>query len=241
MEQGARKVNRIRALGFTPARAGVAACTLAVLVGGGLALSSGPAQTEGTTKISLSTVANASLPGSADHSALEEAARSAAVQKLAEAMKKRAAKEAEAARAGEAAKPDVASTTTGGAASATIARETPAAPASTLTDGAKVASTVSAPVRVASISPEDMQRLAGKAAAAIRTGDIASARLVLEHAARAGDATALYALAETYDPRVLTKLRVQGMTGDPEKARSLYRKALDSGVEEARGRLSDGG
>lgn len=87
------------------------------------------------------------------------------------------------------------------------------------------------------MDPQDMQKLAGKAAEAIRLGDIASARLVLEHAVRAGDATALYALAETYDPRVLVKLRVQGMQGEPETARQLYQQALARGVEEARARL----
>ena len=90
---------------------------------------------------------------------------------------------------------------------------------------------------VTKLEPQDMQKLAGKAAEAIRSGDIASARLVLQHAVRAGDATALYALAETYDPRVLVKLRVQGMQGEPETARQLYQQALERGVEEARARL----
>ncbi len=36
---------------------------------------------------------------------------------------------------------------------------------------------------------------------------------------------------------VLVKLRVQGMEGEPETARSLYQRALDKGVEEARSRL----
>jgi len=89
----------------------------------------------------------------------------------------------------------------------------------------------------AGLDPQDMERLANKAAEAIRTGDIASARVVLARAARAGDATALYALAETYDPRVLVKLGVQGMQGEPDTARNLYQRALDKGVEEARQRL----
>lgn len=102
---------------------------------------------------------------------------------------------------------------------------------------APVAAPAKASEEPVKMEPQDMQKLAGKAAEAIRLGDIASARLVLEHAVRAGDATALYALAETYDPRVLVKLRVQGMQGEPETARQLYQQALDRGVEEARSRL----
>lgn len=234
MEQGYPPMIKARALVFTPARAGLAFCAVAAIVAGGLTLASGPAQTEGSTKVSLTSISNAQAPNALDQAALEDAARLEARQKLAEAMRRKAAEDK-----GQ----TIATTrTTGSAASASIAGEIQTDTPSTQTaGGAKVSASVSAPVQVAAIAPEDMQRLAGKAATAIRTGDIAGARLVLEHAARAGDATALYALAETYDPRVLVKLRVQGMTGDPEKARDLYRKALDSGVEEARGRLSEGG
>jgi hypothetical protein len=234
MEQGDRPMKDFRA-GFTPLRAGLAFCAVAVVLGGGLTLASGPAQTEQTTKVSLSTVSNARAPNALDQASLDEAARAAALQKLAEVMRRKAAEEKGPAQ------PAIAATTTGSAASATISGEIQTDAASTQTGGAKVSPTVSQPMQVAAIAPEDMQRLAGKAASAIRNGDIAGARLVLEHAARAGDATALYALAETYDPRVLVKLRVQGMTGDPATARDLYRKALDSGVEDARGRLSEGG
>lgn len=117
----------------------------------------------------------------------------------------------------------VAQTTTAAMASASLARESGVATTRT-----------SATMQ---LDPEDMQRLAGKAADAIRAGDIASARLVLEHAMRAGDATAIYALAETYDPRVLARMRVQGMQGEPDKARALYRRALDAGIEQARDKL----
>ncbi|MDB5593190.1 MAG: hypothetical protein JWM36_151 [Hyphomicrobiales bacterium] len=234
-----------RSLGFIPAGAGVAACTAAVMIIGGVAFWSGPARTESTSRVSLSTISNPAPASAADQATLEDSARQAAVQQLAEAMRRKAREEqATADKAqGAPAQPEVATTTTGSAASASIAKAEPET-ASTQTGGAQVALSVqppSAPMQVASIAPEDMQRLAGKAAEAIRSGDIASARLVLEHAARAGDATALYALAETYDPRVLVKMRVQGMTGDPETARNLYQRALDSGVEEARSRLSQGG
>ena len=158
----------------------------------------------------------------------EEQARQNALRELARTMQSKALAE-EAARLKPRDFPaDFAQTTTG----AHFAARTEAAIATTRNSAA-----MAAQMQNARLDPEDMQRLAGKAADAIRAGDIASARLVLEHAMRAGDATAIYALAETYDPRVLVRLRVQGMRGEPDKARELYRRALDSGIEEARARL----
>ncbi|MEY3552352.1 MAG: hypothetical protein RL735_700 [Pseudomonadota bacterium] len=158
----------------------------------------------------------------------EEQARQNALRELARTMQSKALAE-EAARLKPRDFPaDFAQTTTG----AHFAARTETAIATTRNSAA-----MAAQMQNARLDPEDMQRLAGKAADAIRAGDIASARLVLEHAMRAGDATAIYALAETYDPRVLVRLRVQGMRGEPDKARELYRRALDSGIEEARARL----
>jgi hypothetical protein len=90
----------------------------------------------------------------------------------------------------------------------------------------------------ASLDDKDFGKLADKAAGAIHTGDIAGARLVLEHAVAAGDTTAIYALAETYDPRVLAQLHVRGMTGDSDKARALYEQALAKGVAKAQEKLA---
>jgi len=158
----------------------------------------------------------------------EEQARQNALRELARTMQSKALAE-EAARLKPRDLPaDFAQTTTG----ANFAARSETAIATTRNSAA-----MAAQMQNVQLDPEDMQRLAGKAAQAILSGDIASARLVLEHAVRAGDATALYALAETYDPRVLTRLRVQGMRGEPDKARELYRRALDSGIEEARARL----
>ena len=84
----------------------------------------------------------------------------------------------------------------------------------------------------------DLQRMAANAARSIRTGDIAGARLILRRAAEGGDATALFALAETYDPRVLEKMRVRGLSGDPAQAKALYEKAAAAGVTAARSRLT---
>ncbi len=240
---------------FTPRRAAIAAGALGIATLFGMALGSMPAFTQGTSRVSLATVGNVAPATQSDQLSLEEQARQAAVQQLARAMlKKSLAEQATAMKNIAPAQDNVALATTGSNASAALAdkvetnvatTQTPseqiadAQASSVQTGGAQVAALPTPPAteQTASLDPQDMERLAGKAAEAIRNGDIASARLVLEHAVRAGDATALYALAETYDPRVLVKLRVQGMEGEPETARNLYQRALDKGVEEARSRL----
>ena len=87
------------------------------------------------------------------------------------------------------------------------------------------------------IPDAELKLLALKAAQALKTGDIGGARMVLERAAGAGDATALFALGETYDPDVLAKMRVRGLRGDREKAIDLYRRASQAGVAEAQKKL----
>jgi hypothetical protein len=71
----------------------------------------------------------------------------------------------------------------------------------------------------------------------IRQGDIASARLMLERAAEAGEARAALALGATYDADVLRKLGVLGVTGDVAQARAWYGKAAEFGSGEATRRL----
>lgn len=71
----------------------------------------------------------------------------------------------------------------------------------------------------------------------IKSGDIAGARLLLERAASGEDGPALLALAETYDPTVLSRWGVIGMRPDVERARSLYQKAADHGVPDAKERI----
>ena len=87
------------------------------------------------------------------------------------------------------------------------------------------------------LSEADMRRLSGKAAQAIRDGDILGARLILERTIEGGDANALLALAETYDPKALIRMNAKGVKGDAAHARKLYTQALARGVIEARGRL----
>lgn len=226
--------------GLTPRRAALVAGALGFATLVGMALGSTlPAMTKGLNFSSSPSALAAAAPSQAPAAPMtaEEKARDAAKRQLAEAMLKKSLTE-QAASLKTAPATEPAPATTGANASAALSEKADATTAPNAA-GAQVAAAPTPPAtdETASLDPEDMQRLAGKAAEAIRNGDIASARLVLEHAVRAGDATALYALAETYDPRVLVKLKVQGMTGDGETARSLYQQALDKGVEEARARL----
>jgi hypothetical protein len=62
------------------------------------------------------------------------------------------------------------------------------------------------------------------------SGDITAARMMFERAAEAGEAAAAFALAETYDPVVLRRLRLRGgIAPDVAVARRWYERARDLG------------
>ena len=69
-------------------------------------------------------------------------------------------------------------------------------------------------------------------------GNIIAARSVLERAAANGSALALFLLAETYDPAMLSTWGFSGRRGNVTKAQKLYAKAVVEGVHEAKYRLS---
>ena len=71
----------------------------------------------------------------------------------------------------------------------------------------------------------------------IAAGDVVTARTAFQRAAEAGDAKAAVALGATYDPTVLAKLGVVGISADVAKARSWYQKAEKLGSPEAKRRL----
>jgi hypothetical protein len=71
----------------------------------------------------------------------------------------------------------------------------------------------------------------------IASGDLASARLVLQRAAESGDVRAALALAGTYDPNVLEKLGAQALAADIVMARIWYQRAREFGSIEAPRRL----
>ncbi|WP_244547216.1 hypothetical protein [Bradyrhizobium sp. Gha] len=87
----------------------------------------------------------------------------------------------------------------------------------------------------------DADTLAGlmaRARSLMTVGDIAAARLLLERAADAQDATAAFVLAETYDPAVLGTKDTRSITADAAAARDWYRKAVQLGSAEAKQRLT---
>ena len=92
------------------------------------------------------------------------------------------------------------------------------------------------PPRTAVQGNREATRLMARASALLVQGNIAAARVVLERAAETGSAEANFALAETYDPKVLARWRAYGTRGDAAKARDLYARAYDGGVRAAKDR-----
>jgi len=89
------------------------------------------------------------------------------------------------------------------------------------------------------LTAEETRRLLARAANMVQQGDIASARLVLDRLARFGDARAAFALAETFDPRMLAQWNVRGIKPDPTRAKTYYSQAAKAGIGEARDRLTE--
>ncbi len=69
-------------------------------------------------------------------------------------------------------------------------------------------------------------------------GEITAARLLLERSAAAGEARALVALGDSYDPVALTRLGALGIKGDVAKAKDYYDQAVAAGLIEARQRIA---
>jgi hypothetical protein len=102
--------------------------------------------------------------------------------------------------------------------------------------GAKPATMAPSPPEVSG-DPE-AARLRTRANLLLSQGNVGAARMVLEHIAESGNASALFALAETYDPGVLSAWGTVGTKSDIAKARELYGRAFAGGIHEAKDRLS---
>jgi hypothetical protein len=94
------------------------------------------------------------------------------------------------------------------------------------------------PPPVKTLDAETLAGLMTRAKSLIGVGDIASARLLLERAANAGDATAALLLARTYDPAVLGTRDTRSVNADANAARDWYQKAAILGSGEAQQRLA---
>ena len=88
------------------------------------------------------------------------------------------------------------------------------------------------------LDAETLAALMTRAKSLLARGDIAAARLLLERAANAQDATAAFLLAQTYDPAVLGVRDTRSITPDPVMARDWYRKAVSFGSVDAQQRLT---
>ena len=94
------------------------------------------------------------------------------------------------------------------------------------------------PIASLAIPIDDARRLCAEGLIAFAKGDIAGARALLKRSAEGGDARALMALGDTYDPTTLSRLGALGLKGDEALARSYYSRALAAGVGGARERIA---
>lgn len=97
---------------------------------------------------------------------------------------------------------------------------------------------VAAPPPARRIDPEEMATLMKRATDLLAAGDIPSARLLLERAAEAQEASAALMLAQTYDPDALGTSDVRNITPDPATARKWYQRAAQLGSSQAQRRLA---
>jgi TPR repeat protein len=87
------------------------------------------------------------------------------------------------------------------------------------------------------IDTDELTLLMKRAISLLASGDIPPARLLLERAADAQEASAAFLLAQTYDPDVLGTSDIRTIAPDPAEARLWYRKAAELGYADARRRL----
>jgi hypothetical protein len=97
---------------------------------------------------------------------------------------------------------------------------------------------VGSPGATLAIPIDEARRLCAEGLVAFAKGDIATARAFFVSAASAGDARALVALGDTFDPGTLSRLGVVGLKGDEAKARDYYARALTAGATGARERIA---
>ena len=111
------------------------------------------------------------------------------------------------------------------------------APATDVRAEAVPAAHEAAPPAPSQAASPEAARLLARARLLLELGDIVTARVALERATESGSPIAAFALAETYDPAVLSAWGAVGTRSDSAKARQLYATAAAGGVEAARDRL----
>jgi cytoskeletal protein RodZ len=108
---------------------------------------------------------------------------------------------------------------------------------------AAVAPTAAAPPVVAAppsrrLAADELATLMTRAKALLASGDIPPARLLLERAAEAQEASAALMLAQTYDPSVMGTQDTRNVHTDAALARTWYQRAAQLGSADAQRRLS---
>ncbi|OIQ66066.1 hypothetical protein GALL_523700 [mine drainage metagenome] len=88
------------------------------------------------------------------------------------------------------------------------------------------------------LGADELATLMTRAKGLLATGDIPSARLLLERAADAQEPSAALMLAQTYDPAVLGTQDTRNINTDPALARTWYQRAAQLGSADAQRRLS---
>ena len=120
------------------------------------------------------------------------------------------------------------------------------APDATSTSGVPKALSESALASVPSSSPEGATQLDKNEIAMLVTrgkdflkdGDLASARLLFQRAAAAGNAEASFILGTTFDPLFIRRMGVVGMKPDIARAREWYKRAAELGSADATQQLA---
>jgi hypothetical protein len=88
------------------------------------------------------------------------------------------------------------------------------------------------------LAADELATLMTRARALLASGDIPPARLLLERAAEAQEASAALMLAQTYDPSVMGTQDTRNVHTDAALARTWYQRAAQLGSADAQRRLS---
>lgn len=87
-------------------------------------------------------------------------------------------------------------------------------------------------------SDAEIAKLVADGKTQLASGQVATARLLFQRAAEAGNGEAARLLGDTYDPAKLFALGVRGTSGDMEKAIHWYERADELGDPQAKARLA---
>jgi len=88
------------------------------------------------------------------------------------------------------------------------------------------------------LDADELATLLNRARGLLTAGDIPPARLLLERAADAQEASAALLLAQTYDPDVLGTQDARNIIPEPATARAWYQRAAQLGSADAQRRLT---